>query len=82
MAQADHAIRQVADAVVAVLGDHDRQAKVGQAAQLADEFAGRVVIELCRRLVEQQHGWLWYEHGGEGHTLTLACRQLVDAAAN
>ena len=82
MPQADHAIGQMADAVVAVLGDHDRQAKVGQAAQLADEFAGGVIVKLRGRLIEQQHGRFWCEDGGECHALALACRQLVDAAAD
>ena len=82
MAKADDKIGQVSDAIVAVLGDHDRQAKVGEAAQLADEFAGGVIVKLRGRLIEQQHCRLWCEYRGEGHALTLARRQLVDAPAN
>jgi len=82
MPQADHTIGQVSDAIVAVLGDHDRQAKVGKAAQLADELAGGVVVKLRGRLIEQQHCRFWCEYRGEGHALALACRQLVDAPAD
>ena len=76
---AQHAVGQVADTVVPMLGDHNRQPAVSQATQLADQFAGGVVIELRGRLVEQQHGRLGREHGGQRDTLTLAARQLVDA---
>ena len=82
MAQADHTIGQVSNAIVAVLGDHDRQAKVGEAAQLADELAGGVIVKLRGRLIEQQHCRFWCEDGGESHPLTLTSGQLVDAAAD
>ena len=82
MAQAEHAICQMAGAVVAVLGDHDRQAKVGQAAQLAYELAGGVIVKLRGRLIEQQHCRFWCEDGGESHPLTLTSGQLVDATAD
>ena len=82
MAQADHTIGQVSDAIVAVLGAHDRQAKVGKAAELADELAGGVIVKLRGRLIEQQHCRFWCEDGGESHPLTLTSGQLVDAPAN
>ena len=69
----------MADTVVPMLSDHNRQPAVGQATQLADELAGRVVIELRGRLVEQQHGRFGREHGGQRNALALPARQLVDA---
>lgn len=82
MTQADYAVGQVADAIVAVFGDHDRKSEVGEAAQLANKLAGCVVIKLRGRLIEQQHGGLGCEDGGESHPLAFARRQLVDAAAD
>ena len=79
MVHAEHAVGQVADAIVAVLGDQDREAAVGEAPQLAHQLAGAVVVELGGRLIEQQDGGLGSEDGGEGDALALTGRQLVDA---
>ena len=72
------AIGQMTNAVVAVLRNHDREAGVGQPAELANEFARGVVVELCRGLVEQEHGGLGGQYRRECNPLPLAARQLVD----
>ncbi|MFM9124357.1 MAG: ATP-binding cassette domain-containing protein, partial [Actinomycetota bacterium] len=46
-----HLVGEVLDPVAAVLGEHDREAAVGEAAQLAHQLAGRVVVDPGRIVV-------------------------------